>query len=379
MTAIQVIGSTLMFYAEEGLSRPRRPGDPPQNGPQFHSIPDTFWWCIVTFMTVGYGDVVPVGPEGQLVAALTMVASFIILALPISVIGANFTQQWIVYKETTLLTRRTGTLGAEFAELKAELEVHTGVLHEIVDVAHARADAMEQRGVQLRDAAARAGLGDALHRTPPARGVSCADDGPDEPFGGGAESPRDSPARAFESPRMPRRSAAGMPTLGAAEAELELLLDELGQDTQAAAETFAMAELISSEDFLTRMDAAATKHHRLTAMDRKGKEVCSAVQALLGSLAEERASRPSLETAALATHVPGLVAAAHAAASVLAGSGIVVGGTPSPAHASRDASLARDLDAVGAAARASQESLDKLVAARREASLTRLARSNSNT
>ena len=371
-----VIGSTLMFYAEEGNNRVRRPGEPPSmGGPQFHSIPDAFWWCIVTFMTVGYGDVAPVGPEGQLVAALTMIVSFVVLALPISVIGANFTQQWIVYKETTLLTRRTGTLGAEFAELKAELEVHSGVLDEIVNVAHARAVAMEERGAAMRDAAERAGLGGALHAP-----ASCDEDGDDD------DSSRDerrasreqqhSPAR---SGATPRRSAVPRPVLGAAEAELELLLAELGQDAQAAGETFAMAELISSEDFLTRMDAAATKHHRLAAMDAKGSEACAAVHALLASLAAERASRPSLEAAAEATHVPGLAAAAAAAAALLASSGFSIGGSPPqpPARSfsfrerSRPGSEPRNLDAVTAAMRASQDSLDKLAAARREASVHR--------
>ena len=363
-----VIGSTLMFYAEEGNDRVLRPGEAPSlGGPQFHSIPDAFWWCVVTFMTVGYGDVVPVGPEGQLVAALTMIVSFVVLALPISVIGANFTQQWIVYKETTLLTRRTGTLGAEFAELKAELVVHSGVLEEVVNVAHARAVAMEERGVAMRDAAARAGLGAALRQ--PYNEVVASDEG-DEGLA------QQSPAPADGSPR---RSTLARPTLGAAEAELETLLAELEKDAQAAGETFAMAELISSEDFLTRMDAAATKHHRLAAMDAKGSEACAAVHALLASLAAERASRPSLEAAAEATHVPGLAAAAAAAAALLASSGFSIGGSPPqpPARSfsfrerSRPGSEPRNLDAVTAAMRASQDSLDKLAAARREASVHR--------
>ena len=50
-------------------------------------------------------------------AGMTMVTSFIILALPISVIGANFTQQWIVFKENQQLQIRAQTLAPQLAAL----------------------------------------------------------------------------------------------------------------------------------------------------------------------------------------------------------------------------------------------------------------------
>lgn len=56
----------------------------------FTSIPATFWWCLVTMTTVGYGDEVPVTGMGKLVAIFTMVSGIVILALPITVIGTNF-------------------------------------------------------------------------------------------------------------------------------------------------------------------------------------------------------------------------------------------------------------------------------------------------
>ena len=54
----------------------------------FSSIPATFWWCVVTLTTVGYGDAYPLTAYGKLAAAFTMIASVVITALPISVIGA---------------------------------------------------------------------------------------------------------------------------------------------------------------------------------------------------------------------------------------------------------------------------------------------------
>jgi len=64
----------------------------------FQSIPETFWWAIVTATTVGYGDDYPVTPLGKIVAVLTMVFSLVILALPVGVIGGTFSQVWDDYK-----------------------------------------------------------------------------------------------------------------------------------------------------------------------------------------------------------------------------------------------------------------------------------------
>lgn len=43
-------------------------------------------------MTVGYGDAVPVTSAGKAVAGIEMLASLLVLALPIAIIGTNFTQ-----------------------------------------------------------------------------------------------------------------------------------------------------------------------------------------------------------------------------------------------------------------------------------------------
>ena len=60
------------------------------NAKQFASIPESFWWAIITITTVGYGDTAPVTLPGRLCGAMCAVLSILITALPISVIGSNF-------------------------------------------------------------------------------------------------------------------------------------------------------------------------------------------------------------------------------------------------------------------------------------------------
>ena len=118
-----VLFSTLAYYAE--LS-----GDVKDD---FPSIPATFWWCIVTLMTVGYGDVIPVTPLGKLVASVTMIASIIITALPISVIGAHFTTQWVRYQENDKLQSKAKTVIPNHEKLVEMLKQHKEIFKEIVD------------------------------------------------------------------------------------------------------------------------------------------------------------------------------------------------------------------------------------------------------
>lgn len=62
----------------------------------WRSIPATFWWTLVTSAGVGFGEArnVPTTPNGKLVAAVCMVWSLVILALPVGVIGGTFHEVW---------------------------------------------------------------------------------------------------------------------------------------------------------------------------------------------------------------------------------------------------------------------------------------------
>jgi voltage-gated potassium channel len=54
----------------------------------FSSIPATFWWAAVTFNTIGYGDMVPLTPFGQVAAGLMAVFGVGVFALPTAIVIA---------------------------------------------------------------------------------------------------------------------------------------------------------------------------------------------------------------------------------------------------------------------------------------------------
>eukprot|EP01052_Picozoa_sp_SAG31_P006084 SAG31_NODE_276_length_18650_cov_5.821842_14_plen_193_part_00 len=60
----------------------------------FTSIPDSFWWCIVTFTTVGYGDKYPRTSFGRIVCAATMFCGIFFLAMPLTIVGSSFSDAW---------------------------------------------------------------------------------------------------------------------------------------------------------------------------------------------------------------------------------------------------------------------------------------------
>ena len=155
-----VIFSSLVYYAEYRLS--------PDPNSEFHSIPASFWWCIVTLMTVGYGDSVPVTPVGQVIAGATMVASIIIMALPISVIGTNFTQQWVLFKDRQRLASRQRTVGPQLSRLVRLLSMHNLVLDEVIEITDASSSSCAEQLTDIKRATAKV-RGQCSHRAPHTR------------------------------------------------------------------------------------------------------------------------------------------------------------------------------------------------------------------
>lgn len=58
----------------------------------FTSIPRSVYWAIVTLTTVGYGDIAPSTPLGQLIASIIMILGYAIIAIPTGIVSSEMTK-----------------------------------------------------------------------------------------------------------------------------------------------------------------------------------------------------------------------------------------------------------------------------------------------
>lgn len=103
-----ILFSTLIYYLEQGTYSIERKQYIREDGSvsPFESIPHSCWWCLVTMTTVGYGDDVPVTTGGKALAMLTMFCGLVVLSLPITIIGANFDEQYRDHKREQEMKKR---------------------------------------------------------------------------------------------------------------------------------------------------------------------------------------------------------------------------------------------------------------------------------
>lgn len=80
LLTITLIAGTLMYLVE---------GE--ENG--FANIPVAVYWAIITVTTLGYGDITPGTPLGQLLTSILALTGYAILAVPTGIVSAEISRQ----------------------------------------------------------------------------------------------------------------------------------------------------------------------------------------------------------------------------------------------------------------------------------------------
>lgn len=79
-----VLFSSIIYYVENDIKET-----------DFSSIPDAFWWSVITMTTVGYGDQVPKGALGKLVGAMCAISGMVVLfCFPTPVLLSHFEEMY---------------------------------------------------------------------------------------------------------------------------------------------------------------------------------------------------------------------------------------------------------------------------------------------
>lgn len=104
-----ILFSSAIYFAEV---------DEPQT--QFISIPEGFWWAVVSMTTVGYGDMCPITMGGKMVGTLCAIAGVLTIALPVPVIVSNF--NYFYHRETEQAEKQMIDAATEAAQKASALK-----------------------------------------------------------------------------------------------------------------------------------------------------------------------------------------------------------------------------------------------------------------
>jgi voltage-gated potassium channel len=117
--AILIVGAWLLaivaFGVAEHLVEPKA----------FRTVWLGMWWALQTVTTVGYGDVVPVGTAGRIIASFLLLGGLAFLTVIIAMITGGFVARYQRRASSAggdLVIQRIEQLSQEIKELRAELQ-----------------------------------------------------------------------------------------------------------------------------------------------------------------------------------------------------------------------------------------------------------------
>jgi voltage-gated potassium channel len=134
LLAAGLIGLGLLLVAATGMYLIEHEAQPQSLG----SIPQAMYWAVVTVVTVGYGDVVPITPWGKVFTGFVMLGGLIFFALPVAIIATGFLAEirrrdFIVnYGMVARVPAFAGLDGAALAELVSLLRARKFPPHTII-------------------------------------------------------------------------------------------------------------------------------------------------------------------------------------------------------------------------------------------------------
>lgn len=91
MASVVFVCAVLMFYVEH-----RAQPD------VFKNVGDSFWWAIITYTTVGYGDIYPITFVGKVLAGGTALVGIAMVAFPTGIISTAFMRRLTAEKKNKL-------------------------------------------------------------------------------------------------------------------------------------------------------------------------------------------------------------------------------------------------------------------------------------
>ncbi|KRX04655.1 hypothetical protein PPERSA_04470 [Pseudocohnilembus persalinus] len=96
---VNIFTAVLIYYAEGNLIKQDN-----VERSQIQTIPDAMWWSVLTMTTIGYGDKVPHSIFGKIIACFTAFMGITVIAMPVAILGTNFSQTYENQQEQEQIT-----------------------------------------------------------------------------------------------------------------------------------------------------------------------------------------------------------------------------------------------------------------------------------